>query len=106
MKSTWIMDKLLACDEFKNVPPGSLYDRCVREMNRVGHNPLFFLRIIASDCSVQKLRCELDRISRERIPFPDITTVLQLPEKDFQIWITDPEVNKMDDEALEVLIDL
>jgi len=46
----------------------------------------------------RKLRRELDRTSRERIPFPDITTVLQLPEKDFQISITDPEV----DEALEV----
>jgi hypothetical protein len=40
MKSTWIMDKVLACDEFKNVPPGSLYDRCVREMNRVGQPPV------------------------------------------------------------------
>jgi hypothetical protein len=100
MRSTWIMDKLLACDEFKNVPPGSLCDDgCVREMNRVGHNPHSFLRIIASDCSV------LDPTSREWIPFPDITTVLQLPEKDFQIWITDPEADKLDDEALEACAD-
>jgi hypothetical protein len=106
MKSMWIMDKLLACGEFKNVPPGSLYDRCVREMNRVGHNHHFLLQIIASDFSIQKLRRELDRTSRSRIPLPDITTVLQLSENDFQIWMTDPEVDELDDEALEVLIDL
>jgi hypothetical protein len=44
MKSMWIIDRLLSSREFKNIPPGSLYDRCVREMNRVEHNPLFLLR--------------------------------------------------------------
>jgi hypothetical protein len=62
--------------------------------------------MVTSDFSVQKLRQELERTNRERIPFPDINTVLQLPEKDFLIWVTDPEVHKLEDEALEVLLDL
>jgi len=45
MKSTWIMDKLLACDEFLQ----ALF--MVREMNRVGHNPQFFLGFYTVDKS-------------------------------------------------------
>lgn len=74
------------------------------EQSRAYYNPLFL--IVISDFSVQKLQRRLDRMNRERIPFPDTMTVLQLPEKDFLIWMTDPEVDKLDDEVLEVLIEL
>jgi hypothetical protein len=40
MKSIWIMDKIRNSDDWKKAQrtnPGGLYDRCVREMDRVGY---------------------------------------------------------------------
>jgi hypothetical protein len=52
------------------------------------------------------LRQELDRIEKERIPSPDLAAVLQLPEKNFQIWAVDPKFDKPDEGLLEVLLNL
>ncbi|KAH7077648.1 hypothetical protein BKA63DRAFT_269269 [Paraphoma chrysanthemicola] len=70
MKSIWIMDRVRESDGWHRVQrtnPGGLYDRCVREMDR-------------------RLRTECSRVAASRLPRPQLSMVLQLPEEAFLIW--------------------
>ncbi|KAH7402309.1 hypothetical protein DE146DRAFT_735536 [Phaeosphaeria sp. MPI-PUGE-AT-0046c] len=70
MKSIWIMDQIRGSEDWKKIQrtnPGSLYDRCVREMDR-------------------RLRVECSRVAANRMPHPQLNMLLQLPDDAFTIW--------------------
>jgi hypothetical protein len=110
MKSIWIMDRIRESDDWCKIQrtnPGNLYDRCVREMDRVSMNRTKICLQGESNHRWQRLRTECSRIVGSRVLRPQLSMVLQLPEEAFLIWPkAPPDHDALQAAHLGVLLDV
>jgi hypothetical protein len=104
------MDQIRESDDWckmQRTNPGNLYDRCVREMDRVSADRMTNCLEYEANPISQRLRTECTRIAKSRMLRPQLSMVLQLPEEAFLIWPkAPPDCETLQAAHLGVLIDV